>query len=269
MGFTSIAAALAAAIAQPASPAATPALPDADPAIWVINDPDTTIYLFGTFHALDGRTNWFNDEVSTAFNLSDELVLETVLPTMAPPAPVPQFGFHRFATPSLQSGASFLASTRVALSAGRSQGLTVDKGADAVLRRAAEAAGKPVSGIESFEFQIAMFERMPASKMQEPRAGQPVDTMQDMSRVLATLHKAWNHGDGNTFATMLEGLRRNSPETYRLLFVERNANWAQWISNRLTRPGTVFVAVGAGHLAGPDSVQNKLAQIGVATTRIN
>src|SRR4030095_11355745 len=57
------------------TPAATP-LPDADPAIWVVKDPDTTIYLFGTFHALDGKHAWFNDEVKTAFDKSGELVLE-------------------------------------------------------------------------------------------------------------------------------------------------------------------------------------------------
>ena len=39
------------------------ALPDADPAMWVVSDADTTIYLFGTFHALDGKRDWFNDEV--------------------------------------------------------------------------------------------------------------------------------------------------------------------------------------------------------------
>ena len=72
---------LAAAAFLSASPAAAEApapaaLPDADPAIWVVKDPDTTIYLFGTFHALDGKSAWFNDEVKTAFDQSKEIVLE-------------------------------------------------------------------------------------------------------------------------------------------------------------------------------------------------
>ena len=54
--------------AAAAAPAAAP-LPDADPALWVVRDADTTIYLFGTFHLLDGRP-WFNDEVKTAFDAS-------------------------------------------------------------------------------------------------------------------------------------------------------------------------------------------------------
>ena len=46
-----------------------------------------------------------------------------------------------------------------------------------------------------------------------------------------------------------------SPGAYRALFVKRNSHWADWIAHRLKRPGTVFVAVGSGHLTGADSVQ--------------
>jgi uncharacterized protein YbaP (TraB family) len=68
---------------------------------------------------------------------------------------------------------------------------------------------------------------------------------------------------------MLMQMRAQSPETYKTMFVERNARWAGWIANRLKTPGTVFVAVGAGHLSGPDSVQSQLAAIGVKSARIN
>ena len=73
---------IAAALAAASVPATPPArlVPDADPAIWVVNDRDTVIFLFGTFHALDGKSDWFNDEVRTAFASSDELVLETIVP---------------------------------------------------------------------------------------------------------------------------------------------------------------------------------------------
>ena len=45
----------------------------------MVRDADTTIYLFGTFHLLDGRP-WFNDEVRTAFEASSELEMEAILP---------------------------------------------------------------------------------------------------------------------------------------------------------------------------------------------
>src|SRR5919112_4798388 len=68
------------ATAWAAGAAPAPALPDADPAMWVAKDQDTTIYLFGTFHVHDGKAEWFNDEVKQAFDRSDEVVVEALIP---------------------------------------------------------------------------------------------------------------------------------------------------------------------------------------------
>ena len=68
----------AAPVAALPSTAAAPAEPG--PALWVVQDGDTTIFLFGTFHALDGRANWFSRSVRAAFDASDELILETLVP---------------------------------------------------------------------------------------------------------------------------------------------------------------------------------------------
>ena len=66
--------------ATPPAPAhAAPPLPDANPAVWVVRDADTTIYLFGTIHVLDTRP-WFNDEVRRSFEASNELVMEVIIP---------------------------------------------------------------------------------------------------------------------------------------------------------------------------------------------
>ncbi len=80
---------------------------------------------------------------------------------------------------------------------------------------------------------------------------------------------AWNRGDVDSLAPMLEQMRVNSPLGYHLMFRERNRRWAGWIANRLETPGTVFVAVGAGHLTGPDSVQHKLADRNIRSARLN
>jgi uncharacterized protein len=74
-----VAAALAAAQPPTASPL-PPSAPAAAPAMFVVRDVDTTVYIFGTFHALDGQAQWFNDHVREAFDRSNELVLETVIP---------------------------------------------------------------------------------------------------------------------------------------------------------------------------------------------
>ena len=70
---------LAAAALAAATPSALPPQ-NADPAMFLVRDQDTTVYIFGTFHALDGQGDWFNDQVKAAFDQSGELVLETLVP---------------------------------------------------------------------------------------------------------------------------------------------------------------------------------------------
>jgi len=271
-----IAAALAATAPESATSATpSPTRPDAKPAIWVVNDEDTIIYLFGTFHALDGKADWFNDEVRTAFAGSQELVLEALVPDIkdrsAPKkvrGPMAARAPGGDALPALAGSASFLTNTRQVMAAGRSQGLRTDQGADAILRRAAEAAGMPVGALETVDFQLGMMNRMPAAPG-PTSPGQALAVHRQLATVLAFLQAAWNRGDVDSLAPMLEQMRVSSPLGYQLMFRERNRRWAGWIANRLETPGTVFVAVGAGHLAGPDSVQHKLADRNIRSARLN
>jgi uncharacterized protein YbaP (TraB family) len=53
-----------------------------------------------------------------------------------------------------------------------------------------------------------------------------------------------------------------------VLIRKRNIAWADWLAKRLEQPGQLLVAVGAGHLAGPDSVQKQLAKRGIKVTRV-
>lgn len=268
MNAALIAAALAGLTPPPAAQSAA-VLPDAEPALWVVNDEDTVIYLFGTFHALDGKADWFNDEVMTAFTESDELVLETLVPSsLAAPKPRAAPGLGLQAVGPFAGSASFLSTSRAVMSAGRSRGMSTAHGADTVLRDAAEVSGKPVGGLESFDFQIRMFSRMPgATAPTDPR--QAATSKAAIAALLGRLQSAWNRGDIDSFSPMLEQMRASSPETYKLLFFDRNQRWAGWIARRLQKPGVVFVAVGAGHLAGRDSVQHKLSQYGIRTARVN
>ena len=263
---------VAAAVAA-APPQALP-VQDATPAIFMVQDQDTTVFIFGTFHALDGKANWLNDRVKGAFDSSTELVLETLVPER--PAARPIYSMNsgaRFPAPSVAPSASFLATTRMAINAGKAQGMNVGDGADMVLRRAAELEGKQVEGLETLESQLAMFARMPAiSRAEPPRPGAPVETEQPMtslSRAMIDMQAAWKRGDQSVFVRMLDQLRTASPETYRMLFTDRNARWADWIAARMQTPGTVFVAVGAGHLAGKDSLLVRLAEQGIESSRLN
>jgi uncharacterized protein YbaP (TraB family) len=68
-------------------------------------------------------------------------------------------------------------------------------------------------------------------------------------------------------ATFNEDLA-SSPELREALLRRRNANWSAWIQRRLATPGSVLVAVGAGHLAGSDSVIAMLQRDGYRVRRV-
>ena len=87
-------------------------------------------------------------------------------------------------------------------------------------------------------------------------------------RVLDELSAAWAAGDGAVFERLFVDELRDSPELYKVLIDERNEAWAEAIADRMQGSGVSFVAVGAGHLTGPDSVQAKLAKRGIKAERL-
>jgi hypothetical protein len=152
--------------------------------------------------------------------------------------------------------------------------MQVDNGADTVLRHIAESEGKPVEALETLQFQLSMFHHISIANSFAPpanaRVGQPVapGPYQDLAKVMADMQAAWKRGDQSLLVHMLDDLRRGSPDIYRTMFSDRNARWADWIAARMQAPGTVFVAVGAGHLAGQDSVLVRLAEKGIESQRV-
>lgn len=274
------------------APAAAP-LPDADPALWVVRDADTTIYLFGTFHLLDGRP-WFNDEVKTAFDASNELVLEAILPedqaALAPmimgyaldqngrklsdrltpeqnaalnaaiaPMGVPPGSFDRFEP--------WFVSMTLAVVAAQRLGISAASGPETVLIRAARARNMPIGEIEGLEWQIRLFDTMPEAQ-QVAQLVQTLEKNDQLDEALAPMLAAWSAGDVDRLGALINEGSDEDAVLHRLLFTDRNRTWAGWIQERLARPGTVFLAVGAGHLAGNDSVMAALHGRGLDATRV-
>lgn len=265
---------LLAASLSAAVPAVAPEPEDVKPAMFVVRDADTTIYIFGTFHALDGQDDWLSGNLRSAFEGSQELMLETMVPKRrtAIAALTPASG-PTLAGYSVTPSASLLTTTKVAISAGHSRGMNVANGADMVLRHIAESEGKRVDGLETFDSQLKMFARLPgtltppAQPIAAPNGSQAEE--QDLPATMSEMQSAWKRGDQTVFLRMVDAFRRSSPDAYRVMFAERNARWADWIAARMRTPGTVFVAVGAGHLVGKDSVLVRLAERGIESSRLN
>jgi uncharacterized protein len=280
--------------AQASAPEVSPAsLPDANPALWSVRDEDTTIYLFGTFHLLDGRP-WFNDEVKAAFDSADELVVEAVLPDdpseIAPL--VVRYAVdpegrkladrltpeHNAALTEAVSGLGLPAATfdplepwfvSMSLTTLLSQrmGISAEHGVETVLIRAARERDIPISELEGLEWQIRLFDGMP-EEQQLAQLRQTLDSLDMLEESLAPMIAAWSAGDAEALHDQLVTHGEEDPGLQRLLFTDRNRTWAEWIRRRLERPGTVFLAVGAGHLAGSDSVQAVLREQGISAERV-
>jgi uncharacterized protein YbaP (TraB family) len=249
----------------PLPAAARPTVVEADPAIFVIRDSDTTVYLFGTFHVLSPDLHWFDGRVERAFAESDQLIVETLpaegaLPTGGLPAPAARI------TPA----ASFLASTQDAVRAGEAQGMGVANGADMVLLRAAAQSGKPVEPLETLDSQYRMIAAIPAEAASPPPCAgiQCTGAAEELGAAMSQLQRAWANGEHELFAAMLREMRLTAPGAYRTLFVERNARWSNWVAARMRQPGTVFVAIGAAHMAGADGLLLRLAERGLISRRV-
>ncbi|WP_375421620.1 TraB/GumN family protein [uncultured Sphingomonas sp.] len=267
---------------------------DADPALWVVKDKDTTIYLFGTIHVLKPGMTWFDEGVRAAFDRSGEVVLELVMPdpkTMSglvmangvaapgkPPLsqqlPADKRAAYAQAVKDLGLPADaldrykpWLAATQLSIAPLSKLGYDSTNGPEEVITAAAKAAGKPVIGLETAAQQLGYFGSLSAPAQMQFLTS-TIDELPKLQTTMATMVDDWAGGKPEALAEEMNDSLKDSPEVAKILLVDRNKRWATWIRQRMTRPGTVFVAVGAGHLAGKDSVLAQLQATGVKSQRV-
>jgi hypothetical protein len=277
------------------APIAEKAMVDADPAIWVIKDADTTIYLFGTVHILKPGLSWFDEAISDAFAKSDELVTElpkvdeakmgadmmakgmdatgTKLRSRMTPEQVKSFeaamsgmGLPAEAFDSMEP---WMAALTLSILPLMQQGYDVNSGVEKVLELKAEARTTPMprSGLETVEEQLAIFDTLPIADQTQYLAS-VIESLPKLSASIDTMVDRWSKGDVEGLAAAMNESVDGNEALMKSLLVDRNARWATWIKGRMEKPGTVFIAVGAGHLAGKDSVQDYLAKENLKSERI-
>jgi hypothetical protein len=266
---------------------------DADPALWMVRDADTTVYLFGTIHVLKPGLTWFDEAVKTAFDRSDEVVLELVMPDPAamqalvmsqgiradgPPLteqiPADKRAAYAKAVTDLGLPANafdrmrpWFAATNLSLLPLQKLGYDPANGPETVITAAAKAAGKPVSGLETAEQQIGYFAGL-SEGAQVQFLTSTVDELPEAQATMTKMVGDWAAGNPGALAEQMNESLKDSPEVAKVLLTDRNARWAKWVEARMARPGTVFLAVGAGHLAGASSVLAVLSRDKVKVTRI-
>jgi uncharacterized protein YbaP (TraB family) len=276
-----------------AVPAEARAPQPAHPALWEVSDPDTTIYLFGTIHLLPNNFQWRTAKFDQAMASANELVVETIVDDKNPQKlmqAMASLGFANGLPPLLQrlpaakrpaleaaikkSGMPVQAldkmktwTAAVILLGGKFREMGLSGGVEGVLRNDFSTKGKPVGELETNIEQLSYFDRLPEPAQRLLLEG-AIDDKESMNSELGGMLKAWSSGDVNGIAKTFDRDLSGSPELQQSLIHQRNANWSKWIEQRLDRPGAVLIAVGAGHLAGKDSVLEMLKKSGYKVRRL-
>jgi uncharacterized protein len=264
-----------------------PAIP-AHPALWRVADGDTTIWLFGSIHALPPRVAWRTPAVAGAIATADTLILEVppaddgaaraqflalaeqsrLPPLLDRVTPADRGVLARGMAAAGQSPETldglktWAAALTISAGAGHIADADAGNGVEAVLTRA--FAGKAIGALESREGQLRLFDRLPAESQRVLLVQAARDALAAGDAALLTACAA---GDAAGLAADVAPLRRD-PAMGAALVTDRNARWASAIVRRLARPGRVFVAVGAGHLVGPESVVAMLRARGIKVERV-
>jgi len=276
-----------------AAPAAEPKA--ASPAMWKVADADTTIYLFGTIHLLPKDTKWRSPAFDRAAAGSDTLVVETVIDETNPAATVGELfklavsdGLPPLAE-RVQPDKKAALAAAVAKSGMPSEvfdkletwaaaflllgvqfkdlGLDPGSGVETALKKQFQAGGKSIGQLETNAEQLGFFDRLSEGAQRKFLAAVLEDPASMETQFVGMLD-AWSRGDVKGIADSFNSDLSDAPELKDALLAKRNANWARWVKGRLDQPGTVLVAVGAGHLAGDQSVLTLLEGQGVRVTRV-
>jgi len=265
--------------------------PHAGPALWKVADKDTTIYLFGTIHFLPDNVEWYADDISAALQSSGELVTEfdaseanRLVDLMQKTAFLPESENLR----DKLSREDRLAFEKLLVTLGipierydryrpwaaglemsvlmiRLAGFDPGEGVEKVVLEKAPA-GIKLSALETIDYQMGIFSKLP-DHAQLAYFNQVIGASSQLGPTLDHMLELWLDGDAAMLARLMNS-SQTDPLLYKRLLTDRNDNWARWIGNRLKEPGTVFVAVGAGHLAGKGSVQDRLKKMGIRARRV-
>lgn len=293
--FVAIAGVPADALAQTAAPAAPAPIQGEGPALWVVKDADSTLYLFGSVHVLRPTTGWASPRVEAAFDSASDIWFEisnpddqaAIMPLIQQHGLSPETPLSSRLTAEenaeldaaaqamgasaaqLQPMKPWLAALSLSVAPLIKAGYDPKSGVELVLKARAEAAGKPIHGFETIDKQIGILAGLP-DDVQLVFLRETLKDYENAATKLDEMVEAWARGDVATLdrVTITE-MKEASPALYQSVLVDRNTDWANQIQTMLEGSGTAFIAVGAAHLTGDDSVQAILQKRGVTVEAAN
>lgn len=259
--------------------------------MWRATDGDTIVWLVGTIHLLPPDLKWRAGAVDQAVAASDRLITEippgdaqaqaaaflklgraTGLPPIrdrvapdqlaALDAAIAASGIPEHALDRMTTWAAALT-----LGGGMARGAggTREAAPEAVLAKA--MAGKPHDAFETFAGQLGVFAAL-SEPAQRQLLAEAIRGSADPAGEYRKLLAAWAAGDPAALESAFNEAFGAAPELRSALVSGRNRAWADDLLRRAAQPGTMLVAVGAGHLVGSDGLPALLSQRGFRVARM-
>lgn len=274
------------------------------PAMWQLADDDTTITIFGTFHVLPDGFRWRTPLLDTVIAEAEEVVFESREDDESADNPVTEEDL-RLMTLVMQYRSDLPLSQRIsernraklvrlldlagipleqveyappmmalfaiAVATSEAEGSVREFGVETVIEAEIKKSGRPISAIEDpievMRNLFAIDEANLIAMIEDGLNEWDGCGLADPAEADWTSEHLWAQGklDGAELAEMMEDPFFKA--FYQVLLVDRNRAWTEWLAKRMEQPGNLLLAVGAGHMEGPDSIILMLEQRGFKVER--
>ncbi|RAN36424.1 TraB/GumN family protein [Hyphomonas pacifica] len=262
-----------------------------EPALWSLRDEDTTLYIMGTVHLLRPDLEWRSDAIDTALEEADTVVFEADVTSQQAKSEMMRFisskgmftdgrqltsllsdlekaelqkALDHLGLPlgAIQPMKPWWAAVNLSVMQIQQEGFDPNSGVEKVIEAEALADGKSFAYLETIDEQLGRLAGMPDDEQVDFLIGS-TESIKEGADVLDVLVSEWVDGDVHGIGLLMANPDMiGSDEVYDALLKSRNEDWVGKIKAMLDEPGTRLIAVGAGHLAGEDSVIELLEQEG-------
>jgi uncharacterized protein YbaP (TraB family) len=249
--------------------------------LWKIASPTATVHLLGSVHVASQDIYPLDPRIESAFQRAQTLVLETSLDPAAqvqagqklaaagiyPPGDSIDLHLDRDTLGLLQqrlkkSGAPFttvrsyrpwFVAVILVLAEMQRLGYHPHLGIDTYFAERAKDR-KRIVGLETIDEQVALFSGM-SDTLQEGMLKDALAKLDELAALMPKAQSQWRTGDAKAIDELLVApMRKDFPDVFQKLFVDRNRRMATAIEGYLRITGEYFVVVGSGHLIGPEGI---------------
>ncbi|HYD74109.1 MAG TPA: TraB/GumN family protein [Candidatus Binatia bacterium] len=267
-----------------------------DPALYVVRDPDSTMYLYGTVHVRPRGTDWGDEDVRSALASAEEIWTEIEISPQADaqaqalatqlgqaPADKPLSSWltaqenerlngltQRLGIPRayLESMQPWMAGLTLSLMPIMQAGYDPMSGVDRAIDAYGDANRKTMRSFETIEQQLGFFAGL-SDETQREFLREAIEEAEQGPAMIGEMTSAWERGDLDTLErVVVDDTRREYPDVYEALFLRRNNAWMDVLVREMQGSGVDFVAVGAGHLLGEDGLVEQFRARGYAVERV-